>query len=463
VKKLLLALLVSASLLLVGTSIFAQDGDDAVLPLAQVIEFEPGATSAQVSGQVAYPDASYYQLDALAGQTMEITLTEGTLTVVSPSGSPLVRGTVVSEPVQHFELVLPESGFYQIDVNAFEGETGAVDYTMTVSITGEPSRGSTETPERIRFQPGGTGAVVTGTLAGGETNSYLVNAFVSQQMTITVDAGALTVVSPSGEPLLRGTVTDPPALNFDRALPETGDYIVQVSAPADSAPLTYLLTLSITGDIGGSPTAPLKRIEFAVGATSAQLTDDVTDTEVDTYLLEAFSGQTLMVSVTNAYLTLVSPSGEPLARAQNGAHTADLVLPESGDYVLQISVPVPTPQTSYTLDVSVTGTPERNAAGERIRFQTGATNAQITGEVRGSQPDIYLLRASAGQSMNITLSDASLTVVSPGGIPMVRGNVTEEPVEGLQTVLPETGDYQIQVTIPVGSAPVRYTLDVTVQ
>jgi hypothetical protein len=221
--------------------------------------------------------------------------------------------------------------------------------------------------------------------------------------------------------------------------------------------------VSITGNIGGSPDAAPERIEFAVGTTSAQLTGDITDTEVDTYLLEVYAGQTLTVDVTNAYLTLVSPSAEPLARAQNSSQSADLVLAESGDYVLQISVSVGTPQISYTLNVSVTGESERITTGERIRFQTGATSAQVVGEVRGSRPDHYLLRASAGQMMNIMLSGASLTVVSPSGIPMVRGNITEEPVEGLQTVLPETGDYQVQVSIPVGSAPQRYTLSMTVE
>jgi hypothetical protein len=460
VRKLLFALFISVSFLLSTASSFAQD---TVQPLAQIIEFAPGATSAQVTGQVAYPDGRYYQLDAFAGQTMNITLTAGTLTIVSPNGNPLVRGTVVSTPIREFEQVLTETGLYQIDVNAFEGDTNTVDFTMTVSISGDPSRDNADNPERIRFQPGGTGAVVTGDLNGGETDSYVVNAFANQQMTITVDAGALTVVSPTGSPLLRGTVTDPPALNFDQTLTESGDYIIQVSAAADAAPLTYLLTLSITGDIDGSSPNPPQRIEFAIGATTAQVTGEVADTEVDTYLLEAFAGQTMTVNVTNAYLTLVSPSGDPLARAMNEAQSADLVLPESGDYVLQISVPAGSPQTSYTLDVSVTGESERITTGERIRFATGATSARVTGEVRGSRPDYYLLRASAGQTMTVTLSAATLTVVSPFGSPLVRGTVTADPVQQFETVLPETGDYRLQVNIPVGQAPVRYTLDVTVQ
>ena len=58
---------------------------------------------------------------------------------------------------------------------------------------------------------------------------------------------------------------------------------------------------------------------------------------------------------SNVYLTVVSPSGSPLARAQAGAQSMDQTLPENGDYSLQLSVFGTTLQTSFTLNITITG------------------------------------------------------------------------------------------------------------
>ncbi len=444
-------------LLTLGVPTFAQSNQP-----VQTIRFAVGATSAQVSGQVSGTESDYYQLAAFAGQSMRLDTSNGTLTVISPSGTPLVRGTVTAQSVQTFEQLLPESGTYMIDVSGLGADTGTLDYTLTVSITGEPDRSTEDNPERIRFQRGATAAIIIGEVGDGSSESYVINAFRDQLMKITLDNATLTVIAPSGEPLVRGTVTAEPVLNFDRSLPESGDYILRVSAPVGADAIGYTLTVSVIGDIRG--TAPLpQRIRFASGATSAQLTGEVTFTQPDTYVLEVFSGQTLDVRVMDALLTLVSPSGEPLARAQAGAQqVTGHILTESGNYTLQVSVLEDGPTVAYTLDVSVTGTPERAASGERIRFQTGATNTQVRGTVTASTQNTYLLRAGAGQMMTLALSDASLTVVSPSGMPLIRGDVIAEPAQGFELELPETGDYTLIVSVPADSPSVAYTLDVSV-
>ncbi len=129
---------------------------------------------------------------------------------------------------------------------------------------------------------------------------------------------------------------------------------------------------------------------------------------------------------------------------------------------MQISAPEDGPATAYTLNVSVVGTPERLTDGERIRFQTGTISAQMRGSIAGQSQNRYLLRAQAGQTLSLSLSDGALTVVSPSGTPLIRGGVTAEPVQDFEIALPETGDYTLTVTVPTDSRRIPYTLDISV-
>ncbi|MFN8418943.1 MAG: hypothetical protein U0528_06830 [Anaerolineae bacterium] len=359
----LLSLLVF-TLLLAAAPAFAQGSTG-----LERISFAAGATSASVSGQVTGTVGKGYALYAFAGQQMDININNATLTVVSPSGSPLVRGTVTADPVRSFSTVLPETGDYLIYITAPAG-SGALNYTMNVSIV-SGGGGSAPTAERIRFVPGGTGAVVTGYVAGGNQNSYLLYAFAGQTMTLTLDNGTLTVVSPSGSPLVRGTVTAEPIRSFNMVLPETGDYTIQVSVPASSPAIGYTLAASVTGSISGGSSTP-ERITFAAGGTSATITGQVSGTVRKSYVLGAFAGQSMTVNVTNAFMTVVSPVGDPMARAQNNAQSLTQTLNDSGDYSIEISVPPATGTVNYTLYVSIVGTPSASdqpngSASRRVR------------------------------------------------------------------------------------------------
>ncbi|MFN8450050.1 MAG: PPC domain-containing protein [Anaerolineae bacterium] len=74
------------------------------------------------------------------------------------------------------------------------------------------------------------------------------------------------------------------------------------------------------------------------------------------YLLGASAGQRMQISLTspggNVYLTVLSPSGTVLANAAMGEQSLDRFLPETGDYIIQVSTPGGL--TNFTLAVSVT-------------------------------------------------------------------------------------------------------------
>jgi hypothetical protein len=384
---------------------------------------------------------------------MQIALDNATLTVVSPSGQPLVRGTVTAEPVRSFRQVLTETGDYQVYVS-IPADSDPVNYVMNVSITGEAQRQTSS--ERIRFPTGAISAQVVGQVSGNESDNYVLFAAAGQTMQVDIDAAFLTLVSPSGSPLARAENS---VQHINQTLPESGDYSLRVSLPVGSASVNYTLSITITG-AGGTPSS--QRIRFQTGATSAQVAGQVSGNEVDSYVLEAFAGQTMQVDVDSAYLTLVSPSGEPLARAQNGAQHVSHELPESGDYLIQISVPIGSGTVAYTLTVSIVGEPSRVTSSERIRFASGSTSALLTGRVSGSAQNSFAAHAIAGQRMQITISSGTLTVVSPSGQPLVRGTVTAQPVRSFSQALTETGDYLIYVSAPAGSGAVNYTLNIAV-
>src|SRR5690606_23884410 len=135
---------------------------------------------------------------------------------------------------------------------------------------------------------------------------------------------------------------------------------------------------------------------------------------------------TMTVSTPNTYITLVSPSGALLRSLQ--PNTLTQVLPESGDYYLQFSTVTEAQAVNYSASVSITGSASRNTTTERIQFQTGASGAQVFGTVSPAQQNRYVLFAFAGQLMQVSVDNASLTVISPSGQPLVRGEVAAQPV-----------------------------------
>jgi hypothetical protein len=273
----------------------------------------------------------------------------------------------------------------------------------------------------------------------------------------------MTVVSPSGTPLARAQNN---VQTFDQVLPESGDYQIEISSPAGTPAVTFLLTVAVTGTVSPTPVpGGSQRITFPAGSTSATVNGQVDGNTYRGYLLNAQAGQRMQVSTSsplgNVYLTLVSPLGSPLARAQNGAQTFDGILPESGDYSIQVSAPAGTALTSFTLFVSVTG--QSQSGVQRIRFAPGSTAAQVTGQASGTVTASYVLEARAGQQMMIfltsPLSNVYVTLVSPLGSPLARAQAGAQSFSG---ILPESGDYSIQLSAPAGTALTSFTMTVSV-
>ncbi|MCB0184320.1 MAG: LysM peptidoglycan-binding domain-containing protein, partial [Caldilineaceae bacterium] len=100
---------------------------------------------------------------------------------------------------------------------------------------------------------------------------------------------------------------------------------------------------------------------------------------------------------------------------------------------------------------------------ERITFASGATSATVTGVVTDPAHRKYLVRAQAGQTMNVTLNAAqpttSFSVVGISGGQTLKG--FGDGGESWSGVLPQTQDYLIEiVTLEFSSAGYSLTVEI---
>jgi len=96
----------------------------------------------------------------------------------------------------------------------------------------------------------------------------------------------------------------------------------------------------------------------------------------------------------------------------------------------------------------------------RIRFARGATSAVVSGDLKANSSARYILRAGAGQLMEVTLSapeGTSLKVTTDLGRALTPIKGTRGST-GFRGYLPYTGDYILKVAS--GSKAVSYSLDV---
>ncbi len=218
------------------------------------------------------------------------------------------------------------------------------------------------------------------------------------------------------------------------------------------APTDVLFTQAAAFLAGGpQPTATtpvqVKRIEFAPGATSANVEGRIAGGATDTYVLRALQGQWAEVSIYAAKSDVVLEiygvsDGQPLLRSSMRRTNWAGILPATQDYgVKAVSTGG---NTTYTLQVIIP---------ERITFAPGAISTTAQGNLTARETHNYLLRAMAGQTMTVTItsprSDVLLEIYGiSDGSPLVR---VPMGVSAWTGKLPGTQDYAIKA-VSVGAA-----------
>lgn len=155
------------------------------------------------------------------------------------------------------------------------------------------------------------------------------------------------------------------------------------------------------------------------------------------YVFGANAGQLLQLELRtenlNAYIALYGPN--PLSITP--FRSTKILLPDNGDYLFSINKL----QTNndYAVDILIT-----DPLVQRIQFNAGENSTILSGGiVRGESGPVYIFQANAQQLLNTTITtfeeNGSIDIISPSGT-LIASNQKD-----IELVLPETGDYLMQV------------------
>lgn len=104
------------------------------------------------------------------------------------------------------------------------------------------------------------------------------------------------------------------------------------------AAAAVLVMTGVGAGVASAATGADIRIEFAAGESGSSFGGSIVRGDSDRYYLEAQAGQTMSVGLVsdegNAVFAIYTPSGYPLVVEE---FDRSVVLPESGDYILEIS------------------------------------------------------------------------------------------------------------------------------
>ncbi len=308
---------------------------------------------------------------------------------------------------------------------------------------------------RIRFQPGATSAVTSGTLAPRQTQEYVLRAMAGQIMQVVVwpNAGARLAIWGADGTQLKA---DSDELGWQGTLPKTQDYRIQVTARGQN--LAYCLRTTVYG-----------RIQFERGATTAGVsspTSRCTPQAVEVvggYALRALAGQTMRVEIDspnhNTYLTVTGADGKALKYYDDWNTAWEGVLPGTQDYYL---LPVSVGKDArFTIKISIS--PINQPVATRIRFALGAESATVDGRLEPGGQASYVLWAGRGQRMELNIRPTSSNTSVKISMKVIAPNGQTWGFDSCGAInpLPISGDYTITLT-QRSAASARYTLEVRI-
>jgi cytoskeletal protein RodZ len=101
-----------------------------------------------------------------------------------------------------------------------------------------------------------------------------------------------------------------------------------------------------------TPSDSTERVSFDKDTTGATISDRVTANQKKRYLLNCGSGQRMTVQVRQGSInvTIISPNNQTIGNAVNGVSQWQGKLPNTGDYIIEISAPN---QSGYLINIEV--------------------------------------------------------------------------------------------------------------
>ncbi len=282
----------------------------------------------------------------------------------------------------------------------------------------------------------------------------------------------------TGTPLAANSVTpttEPPTVIPDtpEATASPSPTVMPATAEATATvppPPTVTPTPSPTAHRQPTPTRPrptatagtgsdATRIRFEVGAISATVSGLLGPQGSRLYVLRASAGQMMEVTVVSpaSGLSFAIWGEDGTVLKQHAENRAECVLPSSQDYF--VALYSGGQAANYHLTVMISSREGSELA--RIRFAPGATSSVLEGNLEPSACAYYVLRALAGQRMEMQVSPGEvvgLEVLGQDGSLWSSGPAGTLIIEQL----PQTGDYYLTLCIPSWVEATRYALEVTI-
>ncbi len=235
-------------------------GQDNGITVAERVEFEPGATSATLSGTLAPGEVKEYALAASAGQTMHVqTIGYGApvnFTVYGPGGVSWPGEAQASEVYIFTTLItLPDNGDYLVRLSVPDDAEAEAQYDVVFTIDNSLAQPLTPQPgpaERVQFDAGATSTERSGLLPTGPgIQQYLLSANAGQTMTVDATSDgtplSMTIESPSGNQWIpeMQEVPEGYTIGHQLTLPEPGYYLVSLAKGDHSPSTNYTITFTI--------------------------------------------------------------------------------------------------------------------------------------------------------------------------------------------------------------------------
>ncbi|MGQ0557707.1 MAG: beta strand repeat-containing protein [Nitrospiraceae bacterium] len=346
-----------------------------------------------------------YTFAGTAGQTVSagltaVTIPDGKVSIIKPDGSILVGPVSFNTSGGAIDTqVLPTTGTYAIVVDPSLAYTGNVTLTVynTPDITGTIAiDGATVTPtltvpgQRARYTFAGT--------AGQWVNLGLT--------VVTISSSTVSLLKPDGTTLEAGPIgTSGGSIDPITTLPTTGTYTIVVD-PAVLA--TGSMTLTLTSPLTGTIT--LDGASVPISLTKAGRTAR--------YTFSGTSGQWVSlgmtaVTISSGTVTLLNPSGTPLASTSISTSGGGLEPPNS----------LPTTGT-YTIVIDPAGTNTGTITLKLMSYLSGTLNlngtATTTTITQVGQNARYTFTGTAGQWVSlgmtgVTITASTVMLVRPDG------------------------------------------------
>jgi hypothetical protein len=366
------------------------------------------------------------------------------LTAGCQAGRPAPRATAVpptSAPVAAATATPPLPSPTPLPPATATPAIATATLTPVPTPTATPAHAAAPTPAavRVRFAPGTTSTVLTGSLPAHGIARYILGAMADQVMQVDVsppEGLALSVTGVDGTPLRTATQG---TAGLRGIVPRTQDYVIQVSAGAQ--PVAYTLDVVIPAVI-----------RFAPGATSASVQGELAANGLQYYVVSAQADQLMEVDLPPQQgigLAVYGLDGTVLQSPMGGLSGFRGTLPSTQDYILALAAQ--DGAVSYTMNVIIP---------VRIRFAPGATSATIQGRLAAHETQHYVLHAMANQLLQVRVTPERAVRLSIYG---VDGTVLRSGMGGPASFsgpLPSTQDYLLDLS--AGSELVAYTLEVSI-